>query len=69
MKDLQKPQHGRASVGSRIIASLKEAVDWVEGKHVEVRVTTVEVTFPEQSSDGVELSIGVFQKEYLTVAG
>lgn len=43
MKDRQKPQYGRANSGSRIIASLKEAVDWVEGKHVEVRVTTVEV--------------------------
>jgi putative transcriptional regulator len=31
------------SAGSRIIASLKEAVDWAEGKSVDVRVTTVEV--------------------------
>ncbi len=43
MKDRHLPQHKKASVGSRIIASLKEAVAWVEGKHVEVRVTTVEV--------------------------
>jgi hypothetical protein len=28
--------------GSRIVASLKEAVDWVEGKDVAVRVTTVD---------------------------
>jgi putative transcriptional regulator len=28
--------------GSRILASLREAVDWVEGKDVAVRVTTVE---------------------------
>jgi len=29
--------------GSRIIASLQEAVDWVEGKDIAVRVSTVEV--------------------------
>ena len=33
----------RPPAGSRIIASLQEAVDWVEGKDVEVRVTKVEV--------------------------
>jgi putative transcriptional regulator len=33
----------KPSAGSRIIASLKEAVDWAEGKSVDVRVTTVEV--------------------------
>ena len=33
----------KPSAGSRIIASLKEAVDWVEGKEIAVRVTTVEV--------------------------
>ena len=33
----------KPSAGSRIIASLKEAVDWAEGKNVAVRVTTVEV--------------------------
>jgi len=34
----------KPSAGSRIIASLREAVDWVEGKDVPVRVTTVEVS-------------------------
>ena len=29
----------RLSGGGRVIASLKEAVDWVEGKNVAVRVT------------------------------
>jgi putative transcriptional regulator len=33
----------KPTAGSRIIASLKEAVDWAEGKNVPVRVTTVEV--------------------------
>jgi|UPI0004B863BB hypothetical protein len=30
----------KPSAGSRIIASLREAVDWAEGKDVSVRVTT-----------------------------
>lgn len=29
--------------GARIVASLREAVDWAEGKRVAVRVTTVDV--------------------------
>ena len=33
----------KPSAGSRIVASLKEAVDWVEGKDVAVRVTKVNV--------------------------
>jgi putative transcriptional regulator len=33
----------KPSPGSRIVASLKEAVDWVEGKDVRVRVTKVKV--------------------------
>jgi putative transcriptional regulator len=33
----------KSSAGSRIVASLREAVDWAEGKEVAVRVTTVEV--------------------------
>ena len=41
MKKQTKPK--RTSAGSRIIASLQEAVDWVEGQDVAVRVTTVEV--------------------------
>jgi putative transcriptional regulator len=31
------------TAGSRIIESLREAVDWVEGKEVPVRLTTVDV--------------------------
>lgn len=33
----------KPSAGSRIIASVKEAIAWAEGKDVAVRVTTVEV--------------------------
>ena len=41
MKKQTKPK--RPTAGSRIIASLQEAVDWVEGQDVAVRLTTVEV--------------------------
>jgi putative transcriptional regulator len=45
-KENEKPtmsKQRKPSAGSRIIASLKEAVDWAEGKNVAVRLTTVEV--------------------------
>ena len=43
---MKKPHTTKAmkpSSGSRILASLREAVDWVEGKDLPVRITTVEV--------------------------
>jgi putative transcriptional regulator len=43
MKRTQWARKGKPTAGGRIIASLKEAVDWAEGKDVPVRVTTVEV--------------------------
>jgi putative transcriptional regulator len=43
MKKQPKTKRAKPSAGSRIIASLKEAVDWVEGKDVAVRVTSVDV--------------------------
>ena len=42
MKNL-KAKQSKPSAGSRIIASLQEAVDWVEGKDVPARLTSVEV--------------------------
>ncbi|MCX6610983.1 MAG: type II toxin-antitoxin system MqsA family antitoxin [Acidobacteria bacterium] len=41
MKD--KAMKSKVRAGSRILESLREAVDWVEGKDVAVRVSTVEV--------------------------
>jgi len=41
MKDRAMKSNVRA--GSRILESLLEAVDWVEGKNVAVRVSTLEV--------------------------
>jgi len=43
MKNTRTSKRRKASAGSRIVASLKEAVDWIEGKEVPVRVTTVQV--------------------------
>lgn len=43
MKNSRNPKRPTQRAGSRIVASLREAVDWVEGKQVPVRVTTVHV--------------------------
>ena len=48
--------------GSRIIASLKEAVDWVEGKDVAVRVTTVQV--PMIDVRAMRQSLGLSQAAF-----
>ncbi len=42
MKDRSAKQR-KPSAGRRIVESLREAVDWTEGKDVPVRVTTVRV--------------------------
>ena len=43
MRNVKETKQRKPSAGSRIVASLKEAVDWAEGRDVAVRVTTVEV--------------------------
>jgi len=43
MRNTRTPKPRNSTVGSRIVASLREAVDWAEGKDVPVRVTRVEV--------------------------
>jgi len=43
MKKPMKTKRREPTAGSRIIASIKEAVRWAEGKDVAVRVTTVDV--------------------------
>jgi hypothetical protein len=48
-------KHRKPSAGSRIVASLKEAIDWVEGKDIRVRVTKMEVP---RSNIGVQQSHG-----------
>ena len=43
MRNVKETKQRKPSAGSRIVTSLKEAVDWAEGRDVAVRVTTVEV--------------------------
>jgi len=43
MKKKNTVKGRKVSACSRIVASLQEAVDWVEGKDIAVRVSTVEV--------------------------
>lgn len=40
---MEKEKLAVTSTGSRILANLREAVDWVEGQVVEVRLTTLDV--------------------------
>jgi putative transcriptional regulator len=55
------------SAGRRIIASLKEAVAWAEGKDVEVRVTTVEV--PTIDVRATRESLGLSQAAFAAKFG
>ena len=43
MKNNLPGKQRQPTAGSRILASLQEAVDWAEGKNIPVRITTVEV--------------------------
>lgn len=56
----------KPSAGSRILASL-EAVDWVEGKDVAVRVTQVEVPTPDVRA--VRRRLGLSQAAFATKFG
>jgi len=62
MKNARSAERHRPSAGSRIIASLKEAVDWAEGKNVPVRVTTVQV--PMIDVRATRKSLGLSQAEF-----
>ncbi|MGA7221046.1 MAG: type II toxin-antitoxin system MqsA family antitoxin [Candidatus Sulfotelmatobacter sp.] len=62
MKRTQRINKGKPTAGSRIIASLKEAVDWAEGKDVPVRVTTVEV--PSIDVRSTRKRLGLSQAEF-----
>ena len=62
MRNTQSTKRRKPSAGSRIIASLREAVDWAEGKKVPVRVTTVEVPMPDVRATRKRL--GLSQAEF-----
>lgn len=65
MKKQAKPK--RKIAGSRIVASLQEAVDWVEGQDVAVRVTTVEM--PVIHVKAVRRRLGLSQADFATKFG
>jgi putative transcriptional regulator len=62
MKKAPITKRRKPSAGSRIVASLREAVDWVEGKKVPVRVTTVEV--PVTDVRATRKHLGLSQAEF-----
>jgi putative transcriptional regulator len=62
MKKPQSTKGRKPSAGSRIIASLREAVDWAEGKSVPVRVTKVDV--PVIDVRATRKGLGLSQAEF-----
>ncbi len=68
MSKKKRTQERRGSkVGSRIIASLNEAVAWAEGKDVPVRVTTVEVPMIDVRT--LRRKLGLSQSEFAAKFG
>jgi putative transcriptional regulator len=55
------------TAGRRIIASLREAVDWIEGAEIPVRVTTVNV--PLIDVKAARKRLGLSQTEFATKFG
>ena len=62
LKQPPSPKRRKPSAGSRIIASLREAVDWAEGKNVPVRVTRVDV--PMIDVRATRKRLGLSQAEF-----
>jgi putative transcriptional regulator len=62
MKKAQNTKRRKPSAGSRIIASLREAVDWAEGKDVPVRITRVAV--PVIDVRATRKGLGLSQAEF-----
>lgn len=67
MKNNQRIKQRKRTAGKRIIASLREAVDWVEGGKVGVRMTTVEV--PTIDVRSVRKRLGLSQAEFAAKFG
>lgn len=67
MKNTRVSMGRRQSPGSRIVASLREAVDWAEGNNVPVRVTTVEV--PTVDVRGTRKRLGLTQAAFAAKFG
>jgi putative transcriptional regulator len=67
MKKARTSMERKSSAGSRITASLREAVDWAEGKDVAVRVTQVEV--PTVDVREVRRKLGLSQSAFAAKFG
>jgi putative transcriptional regulator len=67
MKNSHTTKRRKPSAGSRIVASLREAVDWAEGKDVAVRITTVEV--PAIDVRAMRRRLGLSQTEFAAKFG
>ncbi len=67
MKSNHRATQQKPTAGSRVIASIREAVDWVEGKDLPVRVTTVEV--PTVDVGAVRKRMGLTQAAFAAKFG
>jgi putative transcriptional regulator len=67
MKKQETPTRRKPTAGSRIIASLNEAVDWAEGKDVSAHVTSVKV--PNVDVRALRRKLGLSQSEFATRFG
>ena len=67
MKMKKTKRNRGSSVGDDIIAGLKEAVAWTQGKEVKVRVTTVHV--PTIDVRSVRTKLGLSQWEFANKFG
>lgn len=67
MKKARTSMERKSSAGSRIVASLREAVDWAEGKDVAVRVTQVAV--PTVDVREVRRKLGLSQAAFAAKFG
>ena len=67
MKNRRSARQGKPSAGNRIVASLREAVDWAEGKDLPVRITTVEV--PTIDVGAVRKRLGLTQAAFAAKFG
>ncbi len=67
MKNSHTTKRRKPTAGSRIVASLREAVDWAEGKDVPVRMTTVEV--PAIDVRAMRRRLGLSQTEFAAKFG
>jgi putative transcriptional regulator len=67
MKDTRSARQRKPSAGNRVIASLREAVDWAEGQDLPVRITTVEV--PAIDVGAVRKRLGLTQAAFAVKFG